>query len=436
MTMINAGLPLGGTCVNVGCVPSKALLRAAEAHHAAGHSRFAGIETSSRVSDFAAVMNQKRALVADLRQAKYADVLLGLPGFRLVEGYGRLLGGGRVEVDGEVICGDRVLIATGSSPAAPSIEGLQETGYLTSESLFELDALPGRLLVLGAGYIGLECAQMAARFGAEVTVVQRGPRVLSRQPAEITAALAEYLRAEGMRIETNTQLRQVRRTSSGIEAVTTRGGVLRADAILLATGVRGNSDRLGLADVGVDTTPDGFVVVDDTLATIAQGVYAAGDVAGAPLYVYTAAYEGKLATANALSGAADQRDCGALPWVVFTDPQVAGVGMDVGQATAAGIAAEVASVPLSHVPRAIAARDTRGLIQLTRAQGTRRLLGARVLAAEGGELVTAIAVAIEAGLTSDSLAQMLLPYLTLSEGLKLAAIAFDKDVSALSCCAA
>ena len=436
VTMVNAGLPLGGTCVNIGCVPSKALLRAAESHHRARERRFDGIESSSQVTDFAALIAQKRALVTELQQAKYKDVLLGLDGYALIRGIGKLLGEGRVQVGDEVLQADRILIATGSSPSVPPIRGLRDVGYLTSESLFELDALPPRLLVIGAGYIGLECAQLASRLGSGVTLLQRGPRILSDQPVAVTDGLLGYLREEGIDVRTGTTLRSIARDADGITAQTSAGEFLYADAVLLAAGIRGNSAGLGLAELGIEVDERGFVKVDDTLATSSPGVFAAGDIIGAPLYVYTAAYEGKIATQNALLTTATPRDYGALPWVVFTDPQLAGVGMDLTQATAAGVDAEVATVSLRSVPRAIAARDTRGMVTLTRERTTGKLLGARVLAPEGGELVTAVGIAIAAGMTSDDLSRMLFPYLTLSESLKLAALAFDKDLASLSCCAA
>jgi mercuric reductase len=274
-----------------------------------------------------------------------------------------------------------------------------------------------------------------SRLGSEVTVIQRGLRILSQQPAVVTDELTTCLRAEGLRILTQTQIASVVRRDGHIAAHTTTGDVLRAEALLIATGVRGKTTDMGLDVAGVSVDESGFIIVDDVFATTAEGVYAAGDAAGAPLYVYTAAYEGKLAARNALMGSQTPRDYGALAWVVFTDPQLAGVGMDMAQAGAAGLEAEEAQVPLSLVPRAIAARDTRGMVSMVRERGTHRILGARVLAPEGGELIMAVAMAVAAGMTTDSLTQMLFPYLTLSEALKLTALSFDKNLERFSCCA-
>ncbi|MBI1191526.1 MAG: mercury(II) reductase [Tepidisphaera sp.] len=437
-TIINDRLPIGGTCVNVGCVPSKTLIRAAEAHHRAGHHAFAGIESRSRVTSFPAIIRQKRELVEQLRQAKYLDVVDPLPGVRLVEGRARLVAPETVEVNGERIIGDRVLIATGVSPFVPAIPGLADAGYLTNESLFELDDLPESLIVLGGRYVAFECAQMMARFGSRVTILQRSDRILPTETADITDALTAYIHAEGIEVVTGVETRGVRREGDRLVIdARARGEARRFEAshILAATGRRPNTAGMGLEEVGVDLDRSGFVVVNDVLQTSVPGVYAAGDVIGDPEFVYTAAYEGALAAENAINGDARRRDYTALPWVVFTDPQLAGVGLDEQQAEEQGIEVEVATLPLSHVPRSLAARDTRGFIKLIRDRATDRLVGGRILAPEGSELLMEIALAIRYGITVEQIRSSFHPYLTLGEGVKLAAIAFGKDVATLSCCA-
>lgn len=437
-TIINDRLPIGGTCVNVGCVPSKTLIRAAEAHHRAGRHAFAGIESCSRIVDFGAVIRQKRELVEQLRQAKYIDVVGPLPGVRLVEGRAHLVAPDAVEVNGERFSGARVLIATGVSPFVPSIPGLEETGFLTNESLFELEKLPESLVVLGGRYVALECAQMMARFGSRVIILQRSERILPTESPDITDAMTAYFREEGIEIVTGVETRSVRRAGDRVHVETRVGGEPRtftASHILAATGRHPNTSGMGLEDVGVELDDHGFVAVDDALRTSVAGVYAAGDVIGDPEFVYTAAYEGALAAENAITGEARRRDYTALPWVVFTDPQVAGVGLDERQAKEQGIDAEVATLPLSHVPRSLAARDTRGFITLIRDRATDRLVGGRILAPEGSELLMEIALAIRFGITVGQIRSSFHPYLTLGEGVKLTVIAFGKDVAALSCCA-
>ncbi|GAB4377223.1 MAG: mercury(II) reductase [Calditrichia bacterium] len=438
VTMINDGLPIGGTCVNVGCVPSKTLIRAAETHYRANHPRFAGIETGGRVSDFAAIIGQKRELVGQLRQEKYLDVVAGLPGVQILNGRARLTSATTVEVNGEVISGDKILIATGAAPYIPPVPGLAESGFLTNETAFELEELPESLIVLGGRYIALEIGQMFARLGSKVTILQRSPRILPTEAADLTNALSGYLSEEGIDIVTGVGLQSVRRRNGQVEVQAVVKGekqTFRAAQLVAATGRKPNTGDMGLEKVGVAVDEKGFLQVDETRQSSVPGIYGAGDVVGEPMFVYTAAYEGKLAAENALSGSAKSRDYTALPWVIFTDPQVAGVGPDELQARQMGIDSESTTLPLSYVPRSLAARDTRGFIKLIRDRSNNKLIGARILAPEGAELLMEVALAIKFGITVDQISEMFHPYLTLSEGIKLAAITFSKDVKELSCCA-
>ena len=439
-TIINDGLPMGGTCVNVGCVPSKTLLRAADTLHRAVHpAPFAGITTTGRLDDFAALMRQKRELVEELRRVKYAGVIGDDPNILFRSGRGKLIDARTVEVNGERLAGDAVLISTGARPAVPPISGIEQVPFLTNESAFELKALPASLLVLGGRYIALEIAQLFARLGTRVTVLQRSARILPDQTPELTEELTACLTSEGVHVVTGVNVLRVAQEGSEVVLEGTVAGqrqIFRAERLLLATGRQPNADALGLEAAGVVLDEKGFVRVDESLATSVDGIFAAGDVIGDPMFVYAAAYEGALAAANALTGAKQRRDYTALPWVVFTDPQVAGVGLDEAGARAQGIPAESVTLPLAQVPRAIAARDTRGFIQLVRNRENDRLVGARVLAPEGGELLMEVALAIRHGLTVQALASAFHPYLTLGEGIKLAALSFGKDVRKLSCCAA
>ena len=438
VTLVNSGLPIGGTCVNVGCVPSKTLIRAAEAHHRASHHAFAGVESHSTVRDFAAIIGQKRQLVEELRQAKYVDVIARLANVRIVHGRGRFVAPLAVEVEGNRMQGDSFLIATGARPAIPALPGLADAGFLTNESAFELEDLPSDLIVVGGRYIALETAQMFARLGTRVTVLQRSARILPDEAEDLTAALTGFLAAEGISIVTGCTLREVRRTNGEIIVTADVAGTareFRAQHVLLATGRTPNTSDIGLESVDITSDRSGFIRVDDSLRTTNPRVFAAGDVIGEPMFVYAAAYEGSLAARNAISGENRRRDYRALPWVIFTDPQVAGVGLDLAQATAAGIDAQASTLPLAHVPRCLAARDTRGFVQLVRDRATDQLVGARILAPEGSELLMEIALAIKHGIPAAELAASFHPYLTLSEAVKLTAIGFARDPTTLSCCA-
>jgi mercuric reductase len=269
-------------------------------------------------------------------------------------------------------------------------------------------------------------------------VLQRSNHILPTESEDITNALTGYLTEEGLEILTGAAVEQVHRGKQGVVVrakINDEKREFTAAQILVATGRKPNTRNIGLERAGVLLDEHGFIEVSPTLQTTLPGIWAAGDVLGQNMFVYTAAYEGALAAENALTKADRLADYTALPWVVFTDPQVAGIGMDERQARAAGRDAEVATLPLSYVPRAIAARDSRGLIKLIRDKKTDLLLGARILAPEGSELLMELAMAIKFGITVRQIRESFHAYLTLSEGVKLAAITFGKDVAQLSCCA-
>ncbi len=436
--IVNEGLPIGGTCVNVGCIPSKTLLRAGEANYRSAHHRFEGIASESRVTDFKALIDQKRELVSALRQEKYLDAVRDDPNVSITEGRGRLTGEHTVEADGREIAASSILIATGASPSVPPIPGLEETGYLTNVDAYEMEERPEHLIVLGGGYIGLENAQLFSRLGSRVTLIEQLGQILPAERKELTEALAGYLTGEGITIHTGATAQSVRRQDGGVAIEVEKGDqalTIEGTHVFVATGRRGNTEGLGLEALGIETYDRGYLKVDDALRTSRPHVFGAGDVTGSEQFVYTAAHEGQLAAQNALNETNEERDYAPLPWVVFTDPQVAGVGMDEVQARAAGIDVDVAELPMEHVPRALAARDTRGFIRLVRNRTNDRLVGARILAPEGAELLMELALAIKHGITARELTSTLHPYLTLSEGVKLAALTFQKDVKKLSCCA-
>jgi mercuric reductase len=429
---------IGGTCVNIGCVPSKTLIRAAEAvHHAdIASTRFDGIESSVRIVDWAAQVAQKDALVASLRQAKYADLLPEYNNITYHEGQARLVADG-VDVGGRHLVSDRIIIATGARPALPAIPGLAEVAPLDSTTALSLTELPRSMIVLGGGYVGVELAQTFARVGVAVTLVFRS-RLLPEAEPEIGQALAGYLADEGITIVRGVTYDAVRKTGYGAALAITRNGapeILTAKRILVATGRTPNTEGLGLSEAGVVQTSSGAIVVDDRMRTSKAGVYAVGDVTGKDQFVYMAAYGAKLAAKNALNSNTLRYDNTAMPAVVFTDPEVASVGLTEAQARAAGHRVRTSVLSLENVPRALAARDTRGLIKLVADGATRKLLGAHILAPEGADSIQTAALAIRCGLSIDDLSEMIFPYLTTVEGLKLAAQTFDRDVKKLSCCA-
>ena len=427
---------IGGTCVNVGCVPSKTMIRAAESlHQAKTASRFHGVEASGMVTDWSAVMADKSRLVSELRQAKYIDILPSYDSITYREGKARLANGG-VSVDGDFLKAGKVIIATGSSASLPPIEGINNVPYLTSTTALELGHLPASMIVIGGGGIGCELGQMFARMGTTMTILCRSRLLPSAEP-EISQALKESLEAEGVTVLCGAVYRSITKNGDiclGYE----KGGThhdLIAEQVLVATGRRPNSNELGLEEMGVELLPNAGIKIDDRMRTTRADVYAAGDVTGRDMFVYMAANGAKIAAENALNGDSRQYDNSVMPEVVFTDPQVASVGLTEAAAREAGYNVKTSTLGLEHVPRALAARDTRGLIKLVADADTQKLIGAHIMAPEGADSIQTAAVAIKVDMTTGQLGEMIFPYLTTVEGLKLAAQTFDKDVSKLSCCA-
>jgi mercuric reductase len=331
---------IGGTCVNVGCVPSKTLIRATDAVHQVNvaSKRFAGVEGRGRISSWSTVAAQKDALVSSLRRAKYVDLLSEYNNVTYREGAARLVDGG-VEAGGKVLKSDRIIVATGARPSIPLISGIESVDFLDSTSALALMELPRSMIVIGGGYVGAELAQMFARAGVTVTLVFRS-RLLPEAEPEIGQALAGYLADEGIRIVSGVAYQSVSKTEArGVMLTLTQGGrpePITADRLLLATGRTPNTEGLGLSAMGVAQDASGAIVVDDRMHTSRAGVYAAGDVTGRDQFVYMAAYGAKLAARNALNGNSRRYDRTAMPAVVFTDPQVASVGLTEARARALG----------------------------------------------------------------------------------------------------
>jgi len=437
VVMVEAGT-IGGTCVNIGCVPSKTLIRGMEQYHQAGVHRFHGVHTTAGHLRWAEVIAQKDELVAEMRQAKYVDVLDAYPEITYIEGRARLTGGNGVEVDGQAYRPDKIVIATGAHPWAPSIPGLEEAGYLTSTTAMELRALPESMIVMGANAVGLELAQTFARAGVAVTLLELLPRIAPFEDEAISEALTGYLEAEGLRILTGFETEHVQKREGRVYLSGVQDGkevTLDADRLLVATGRRSNTANMGLTEANVRLGRRGEVLVDDRLQTENPDIYAAGDVLGEDMFVYVAAYGGKLTAENALADAGRVYDTTTIPRVTFTDPQIASAGLTEEQAQAQGIDVQVSTLPMNQVPRALAAHDTRGLIKLVVDGSSGRLLGTHILAPDAGEIIQTAVLAMQFRITAEQLRQTMFPYLTNVEGLKLAALGLEKDIALLSCCA-
>ncbi|QJD28574.1 mercury(II) reductase [Methylococcus geothermalis] len=437
VTLIERGT-LGGTCVNVGCVPSKIMIRAAHIAHVRRESPFdAGLSAMPPTVLRDRLLAQQQARVDELRHAKYEGILDGNPAITVLHGSARFQDGHTLVVSlnegGErTVTFDRCLIATGASPAIPVIPGLNDTPYWTSTEALASDTLPKRLAVIGSSVVAVELAQAFARLGSRVTILARRTLLFREDPA-IGEALTAAFRAEGIDVLEHTQASKV--AYAGREFVLTTGhGEVRADRLLIATGRAPNTRDLNLETAGVKLNERGAIVVDDHMRTSNPHIFAAGDCTDQPQFVYVAAAAGTRAAINMTGGEA-ALDLTAMPAVVFTDPQVATVGYSEAEAHHDGIETDSRVLTLDNVPRALANFDTRGFIKLVMEVGSGRLIGVQAVAPEAGELIQTAALAIRNRMTVQALADQLFPYLTMVEGLKLAAQTFAKDVKQLSCCA-
>lgn len=422
---------VGGTCVNVGCVPSKTLLAGAKAYHTASAHPFAGLPTHTGPVDMGALIAQKNDLISGMRQHKYLDLAESY-GFEIIHGEAHFVSPTSLAVDGQEISSHAYLIATGADAAMPSLPGLREVGYLTSTTAMEQTSVPKRLVTIGGGFVGLEQSQLFARLGSQVTIIGR---LAPRAEPELASRLRRVLIDEGINV-VNARATGVEQRGDTKVVRTDTGADVGGDAILVAVGRRARVDALNLEAAGVELDGNGFIKVDDTLRTTNRQAFAAGDVAGGPQFVYVAAAQGHLAAQNALRGSDDTLDLTGLPDVVFTDPQLASAGMTEAQALAAGYECDCRLLGLDNVPRGLVSHDTRGAIKLIADRTTGKVLGVHALADGAGDVILAGVYAVKFGLTVSDLATTWAPYLTMSEALKLVAQSFTTPVDQLSCCAA
>lgn len=428
---------IGGTCVNAGCIPSKHLLAASDLYRRAGDHPFEGIGVRQEGVDLDRLIAKKDRVVADLREEKYLD-LAAHYGFEIVRGHARFRGPNALDVDGREIDAARVVVATGSAPSIAPIDGLDEIGALTSTTAMELIELPASLVVIGGNFVGLELAQVFADLGSRVTIVEALDRVAPMEEPEISEVMTRVLEEQGVRVVTSAKAIRVEAGPPKTVVTETRGGERRLSGaeILVATGRRPVLDGLGLDEAGIEIDGHGGLFLDERLGTTNPNVFAAGDVTGPPQFVYVAAAQGAAAADNALSDAGRTIDYTALPRVTFTSPNIASVGLTDQEARAAGFACACRVLDLHHVPRARVDLDTRGLVKIVAEQASGRVLGLHMIAENAGDVILAGVYAVKFGLTVDDLADTWAPYLTMAEGVKLAAQPFTRDVSLLSCCAA
>ena len=442
VAMIGTG-PLGCTCVNVGCAPSKYLLEASHSVFRPEHPRMAGIHTTRLKYDFLEVMDGLRSYVAHARDSKYVRVIENYRNVKLFTGLGKFVDKKTVTIsdsDGNdiaLVSGSNILIATGSHPAIPNIEGLKETGFLTSDTIWELNGLPESVAIIGGGAIGLEMGQALMHFGSKVTVIEALDSLLPQTEPEIGSAMKKHLEEEGMNFYLRARISAVSSSGSGksIDVITHKGKEkVEVQEIVVATGRQPNTQYLDLEAAGVDTDSRGQIVTSDTMKTSEPGIYAAGDCVSKKMFLETlAAREGVIAVSN-MFGEDLRIDYDSATWAVFTSPQIAGVGMTENQFSKKSGSCSCRVFSLENLTKASIMGETEGIIKITVDPNNNTIVGMHIMAPNATDIITEGAYAVRNGYTIDDIIATSHIFPSISEGVKLAAQSFIRDLSKMACC--
>jgi pyruvate/2-oxoglutarate dehydrogenase complex dihydrolipoamide dehydrogenase (E3) component len=409
---------LGGTCINTGCTPTKTMVASAQVAHYARNAARWGVRAGDVSVDLPAVVARKNAVVKSFRAGQQHRVDQR-PNLSLYRGHARFLSPRQVQIGDDILESGRIFINTGTRPDPPSLPGLETVGYLTNESLMEVQQVPEHLLVLGGGYIGLEFGQMFRRFGSRVTIVHRGKQLLAREDADVARELQKSLEADGIEIWLSANPVRVEKQQKEMVltiAASGRTETIRASHLLAATGRRPNTDDLGLEKAGVALDPHGYIKVNGRLETNVPGVWALGDVKGGPAFTHISYNDYQIACANLLQGKNLTIENRYLPYSLFTDPQLGRVGLTEKEARASGRKLKIGTYPMAYVARAIERDETAGLMKLIVDAETDRILGAAILGIEGGELVQVLGALMLAGAPYTVLKGAVFIHPTLAEG--------------------
>jgi pyruvate/2-oxoglutarate dehydrogenase complex dihydrolipoamide dehydrogenase (E3) component len=412
---------VGGSCINEGCTPTKTLIASARVAHLARRSSDYGVEVGSVGVDFAKAMARQREVVESFRQGSRSS-LEGHDNVELIFGAARFVAEKRVQVRGKngerLLAADKVFINVGTRPTVPPLSGLDEVPYLTNRSALALTELPEKLLVLGGGYIGVEFAQLFARLGSEVTLIQRGSQLLPREDADIAEALTEILREEEIEVLLDAEASSVEKRGDGVAlSLTGREEPLVGTHLLLAVGRTSNADTLELDQAGVEVDDKGYVKVDERLEANVPGIYALGDVKGGPAFTHISYDDYRIVKDNLLHGEARTIEGRLVPYTVFTDPQLGRIGLTEREAREAGYEINVAKLEMRKVARAIETGETRGLMKAVIDAKTEKILGAAILGIEGGEVASVVQVAMMGDLPYTALRDSPFSHPTLAESL-------------------
>lgn len=436
--MINSGLPLGGTCVNVGCMPSKNLLTQGDEFYYSQHPKFRPVRNNAKPAfDFLAAIKEKDRMVTQARRQNYTRVLKSLKGVTLLEEKARLAGPNQVEAAGQIHEADKIVIAVGASTKSLPIPGLDTVRWLNNVTAMQLRSLPSSLTIIGGGPLGLEFAQMFAHFGSRVTVLEAMEHILPRHEPEIAAELQRCLEAEGLSIRAAVRVEKVAERA-GKKVITFREGgsiqEIESDEMLLATGISPNTADLGLEEAGVKVDKNGFVQVNQYYQTDNPNIFAAGDCVGKMPLETVAAREGALAAENALTVPVRTLNYDHVPSAVFTNPQVASVGLTELEEMRRFNSCLCRTIHMNLVPRGLAVNESRGVFKMVIHPHGYKVLGIHIVAPDAADLIHEATLVVRLGLTIDDIIETVHVFPTFSEGIKRIAQAFTRDVSRMSCC--
>ncbi|MHB8419546.1 MAG: mercuric reductase [Myxococcales bacterium] len=417
---------LGGTCVNTGCTPTKTLIASARAAHVARGALRLGVQTGEVRVDFPAVIARKDEIVRRWREGVEKKLRGGGERLTLIEGHARFAGEREIEVNGECHRAEAIVINVGARPAVPPIPGLPTVPWLDNRRVMELRELPAHLLVLGGGYIGCEMGQMFRRFGAQVTIVDPAGHLLAREDEDISTEVERVFRGEGIALELGAAVQRFEGTGAGVAAVLDGGRRIQGSHLLVATGRRPNTDDLGCDVAGVRLDGRGFVVIDDRYQTSAAGVFAVGDATGEPQFTHVSWDDHRILFDRLVGRGGRDRSGRHIPYTAFTDPQVAGVGLNEREARAKGVAYEVATMPFGQVARAIEVDETAGLLKVLIAPATERILGAFIVGAEAGELIHVFVALMQANAPARAIVDAEFVHPTFAEGVQSVVMRLDR----------
>jgi pyruvate/2-oxoglutarate dehydrogenase complex dihydrolipoamide dehydrogenase (E3) component len=412
---------VGGTCINEGCTPTKTMVASARVAYLARRATDYGVRTGPIEIDMVRVRQRKRDIVENFRSGS-EHAITSTPGVDLLRGEARFVGPKILEVNGQLLTAERIFINTGARPSKPALPGIDTVPTLDSTSIMELDSVPPHLLVLGGGYVGLEFGQMFRRFGSQVTIVQRGARLLAREDADVADAVAEILREDGISVLLLTEAVSVESAGGGAIRLTVRSEqgeqrTLEGTHLLVAVGRTPNTDRLNLPATGLQTDRNGFLPANDRLETSVPGIYALGDVKGGPAFTHISYDDFRIVKTNLIDGGNAGVDDRPVPYTVYIDPQLGRIGLSEEQARDSGRPIRVARMPMSHVARAREVDETRGFLKAIVEAQTNKILGAAVLGIEGGEVMSMLEIAMFGKLPYTVLRDAIFAHPTLAESL-------------------